>query len=103
MTVERSLLSQAVDIHLAFGPEARVPAAERLKAAHPELSSARAEALTAEASSICSEGFSLAERAWHGEMSPDEGRTKLGQMFPMLDEAALDHLWMKGGYFAWHG
>ena len=97
------LLSLAVDIHHAFGPEMAVPPAERLRKARPEIDEAAARALAERAAGICGEAFALAERAWNGEMSEAEGRTKLGEMFPMLTASTLDALWWKGGYFAWHG
>jgi hypothetical protein len=97
------LLSLAVDIHHAFGPEMSVPPAERLRKARPDIDDAAALALVQRAGAICGEAFALAERAYHGEMSEAEGRTKLGSMFPTLTAATLDALWAKGGYFAWHG
>ena len=97
------LLSLAVDIHHAFGPEMSIPPVERLRKARPEIDEATARALVERAGEICGEAFALAERAYNGEMTEAEGRAKLGVMFPMLTASTLDALWSKGGYFAWHG
>jgi hypothetical protein len=97
------LLDLAITIVLEWGPDIGRPVTTRLMERAPGVDLPRAEALEAEAQRIKYEAFALAERAWHGEMTPDAGRAELGAIFPDLVEATLDNLWNKGGYYAWHG
>ena len=98
-----NLIAEALEVLLEFGPQMARPELDRLIERAPLLDANRAKQLLEEARVIQGWGFALAERAFHGEMSEAEGRKQLGERYPDLRSSTLDHLWYKGGYFAWHG
>jgi hypothetical protein len=97
------LLDLAIEVSLEWGPQMSRPVIDRIVERAPEVSRERAAELEARAREITSDGFALAERAYHGEMSYDEGRAELGKRYPRIASTVLDHIWYQGGYYAWHG
>jgi hypothetical protein len=97
------LLDLAIEVSLEWGPQMSRPVIDRIVERAPEVSRERAAELEARARAITSDGFALAERAYHGEMSYDDGRAELGKRYPRIASTVLDHIWYQGGYYAWHG
>ena len=94
-------LSDALDIHLAWGPERMTPVRERFKAKLPPLTEDELAWLEAQCDAIFSLACRLADAIGFNGLAPEDARRQIAQRWPTLDEQRIGRAMHQGYYSFW--
>ncbi len=97
------ILNQALELSLEWGEHFGQPVNARIRALHPEITKAEAEALDKWCKEVRYFAFEQVEQEYFEKIPAGAAMQRIRERYPQLNDAVLGRLQSQGMYYAWHG
>ncbi len=93
----------ALSVYMEWGPEMRIPVAQRISERLPHLSSPQVAELEEWAERVHRRALVVVEPVYGEQRTREEALAQLQSEFQIISDENLSRLFNQGMYYAWHG